>query len=158
MTITVTMLQTRQGEGGAMWLAGQTYDASDPFATMLIVANLATGTLPVVPVSALSAAQIALAATLLSPPGAIGTSRQALPADNGATLALGAGATYTIADASLLSAGLLLQGTAMGGGTIAVASSVTLNGSTASITLTARQFALLLPTPGSPSDRSERRT
>ena len=46
MSITVTMLQTRQGEGGVMWNAGSSYSASDAFATYLITSNLATGAVP----------------------------------------------------------------------------------------------------------------
>lgn len=45
MPITVTMLQTRQGEG-AMWTAGNTYSASDVFGAYLIASNLATGSIP----------------------------------------------------------------------------------------------------------------
>jgi hypothetical protein len=46
MTVSVTMLQTRRGEDGNLWLAGVTYSASDEFARQLIVGNYATGTLP----------------------------------------------------------------------------------------------------------------
>lgn len=46
MTVTVTMLQTRKGEGGTLWTAGNSYSASDAFAQYLISSNLATGTLP----------------------------------------------------------------------------------------------------------------
>lgn len=56
MTTTVTMLQTRQGEGGSLWTVGNSYAASDAFATVLINSNYATGTLPIsrglVPVNA----------------------------------------------------------------------------------------------------------
>lgn len=56
MTTTVTMLQTRQGEGGSLWTVGNSYAASDAFATVLINSNYATGTLPksrgLVPVNA----------------------------------------------------------------------------------------------------------
>lgn len=45
MTVQVTMLQTRLGENGVLWLAGSTYAASDAFAAVLIGANLATGLL-----------------------------------------------------------------------------------------------------------------
>jgi hypothetical protein len=82
----------------------------------------------------------------------IATSRSALASDSGATLGLPSGSTYTIADASLIAAGVILQGTSSGGGTIAVGGSVTINGGTASISLTARQVAVLLPTPGSTTD------
>lgn len=41
MAIFVTMLQTRRGEGGSLWLAGSTYSASDAFAATLAGANLA---------------------------------------------------------------------------------------------------------------------
>lgn len=56
MSITVTMLQTRQGEGGVMWTAGNSYSATDAFGAYLITSNLATGTLPAVPQSGLSPA------------------------------------------------------------------------------------------------------
>lgn len=59
MAVTVTMLQTRRGEGGTMWNAGSSYSASDGFAAMLITANLATGVLPQPAPSSLSAAQVA---------------------------------------------------------------------------------------------------
>lgn len=46
MTTTVTMLQTRRGEDGNLWTAGNSYSASDAFAATLITQNYATGTLP----------------------------------------------------------------------------------------------------------------
>lgn len=46
MPTTVTMLQTRRGEDGNPWLAGQSYSASDEFANLLIVGNYATGSRP----------------------------------------------------------------------------------------------------------------
>lgn len=59
MTIQVTMLQTRRGEGGVMWSAGSTYSASSAFAVELINANLATGSLPTVPPSGITTDQVA---------------------------------------------------------------------------------------------------
>lgn len=47
MPTTVTMLQSRRGEDGIPWLAGQSYSASDAFAAFLITYNYATGTLPI---------------------------------------------------------------------------------------------------------------
>lgn len=46
MTVTITMLQTRRGEGGATWTAGNSYAASDDFAARMISSNYATGVLP----------------------------------------------------------------------------------------------------------------
>jgi hypothetical protein len=66
MTITVTMLQTRQGEGGSLWTVGNSYSASDAFGSYLITSNLATGTLPAVPVTSLSPAQLTATAALVS--------------------------------------------------------------------------------------------
>jgi hypothetical protein len=66
MTITVTMLQTRQGEGGSLWTAGNSYSASDAFAALLIASNLATGALPAVPSSGLTSSQIAATQALVS--------------------------------------------------------------------------------------------
>lgn len=59
MTITVTMLQTRRGEDGTLWLAGSQYGASDAFAAVLISSNLATGTLPLPVPSGFTSAQVA---------------------------------------------------------------------------------------------------
>lgn len=47
MPTQVTMLQTRRGENGVPWTVGNSYPASDDFATFLINANYATGTLPI---------------------------------------------------------------------------------------------------------------
>ena len=69
MSITVTMLQTRQGEGGAVWTAGNSYSASDAFGTYLITSNLATGQVPAVPVTTLSPAQVTATAALVSDDG-----------------------------------------------------------------------------------------
>lgn len=69
MSITVTMLQTRQGEGGAVWTAGNSYSASDAFGTYLITSNLATGQAPAVPVTTLSPAQVTATAALVSGAG-----------------------------------------------------------------------------------------
>jgi len=66
MTVTVTMLQTRRGEGGATWTVGNSYQATDGFAAFLITSNLATGVLPQVPASSLTAAQAAAVASLVS--------------------------------------------------------------------------------------------
>jgi hypothetical protein len=56
MPVTVTMLQTRKGEDGSLWTAGNSYSATDAFAYVLITGNLATGTLPAVVQSGLSPA------------------------------------------------------------------------------------------------------
>jgi hypothetical protein len=73
MPITVTMLQTRQGEGGSLWTAGSSYSASDAFGALLIASNLATGTLPAVAPSSLTQAEVAATQALVSaggmPPG-----------------------------------------------------------------------------------------
>lgn len=46
MAVDVTMLQTRRGEDGSLWTAGNIYSASEAFAQFLISSNLATGTVP----------------------------------------------------------------------------------------------------------------
>ena len=71
MSITVTMLQTRQGEGGVVWTAGNSYSASDAFGTYLITSNLATGKMPDVPVTTLSPAQVTVTAALVSKDGVL---------------------------------------------------------------------------------------
>jgi hypothetical protein len=43
MSVTITMLQTRRGEDGTLWLSGTDHVASDTFAQLLITSNLATG-------------------------------------------------------------------------------------------------------------------
>jgi hypothetical protein len=43
MSVTITMLQTRRGEDGTLWLAGADYVASETFAQLLITANMASG-------------------------------------------------------------------------------------------------------------------
>lgn len=68
MPITVTMLQTRQGEGGVQWTAGNSYSASDAFAAYLITSNLATGSLPNPPVTSLSPAELTAVQALVSAP------------------------------------------------------------------------------------------
>lgn len=84
--------------------------------------------------------------------GVIATSRAALETDSGGTFGLRTGATYTLSDTSLIPAGVILTAGASGGGTLAVGGSVTINGGTSSITLTARQVAVVLPTDGSATD------
>lgn len=69
MTVTVTMLQTRRGEDGNPWTAGNSYNASDAFAQFLIASNLATGTLPQVPQSGLSPSDTVALKGLVSTPG-----------------------------------------------------------------------------------------
>jgi hypothetical protein len=44
MTVNVTMLQTRRGEGGVTWEAGETYASTEGFAKFLVGCNLATAT------------------------------------------------------------------------------------------------------------------
>jgi hypothetical protein len=98
MSIDVTMLQTRRGEGGVMWVAGSTYSASDQFGMELITANLATGVRPVVPPSNLTVAEVASTRSLVSEAG-----KQAAPKNNDPAtvraavypMAEGAGSTLT---------------------------------------------------------------
>lgn len=73
MPITVTMLQTRQGEGGVLWTAGNSYSASDSFGAYLITSNLATGTIPLPAATSLSPAQATAIAALVSEAGNITT-------------------------------------------------------------------------------------
>lgn len=84
--------------------------------------------------------------------GTIAASRNALASDSGGTWGLGSGIVYTLADASLIPAGVILQGTTSGGGTIRAGGSVTLNGAATDIVLSARSVAVVLPTPGSATD------
>lgn len=72
MSITVTMLQTRLGEGGELWTAGNSYAASDDFGTQLITANLATGAIPQPAATALTAAQTQQMIALASVDGIYG--------------------------------------------------------------------------------------
>lgn len=58
MSVQVTMLQTRLGEDGNLWLAGETKTATDAFARLLVSSNLATATFQEVPQSSLTAAQV----------------------------------------------------------------------------------------------------
>jgi hypothetical protein len=69
MPITVTMLQTRQGEGGSLWTVGNSYSASDAFGTYLITSNLATGTIPAVPPTGISPAAAVAVNALVSSAG-----------------------------------------------------------------------------------------
>jgi hypothetical protein len=71
MPITVTMLQTRQGEGGSLWTAGNSYSASDAFGALLIASNLATGTLPAVAPSNLTQAEVAATQALANANGTL---------------------------------------------------------------------------------------
>ena len=79
MPITVTLLQTRQGEGGVQWIAGQSYSASDAFGAYLITSNLATGTIPLPLPTSLSPAENTAVNALVSKAVATGVWRQ-LPA------------------------------------------------------------------------------
>lgn len=79
-------------------------------------------------------------------------SRSVMRADDGRTLGLPAGLVLTIADATLIPAGLTVQAPADGGGTLVVGGSVTFNGGVSPIALSARQVAVLLPTTGSSTD------
>lgn len=58
MSVSVTMLQTRRGEDGNLWLKDQTYTATDAFARLLVSSNLATATFADLPQSGLSDAQV----------------------------------------------------------------------------------------------------
>lgn len=58
MSVQVTMLDTRRGEDGELWLIGQQYTASDDFARVLVSSNLATAQFSAVPQSALTVAQV----------------------------------------------------------------------------------------------------
>lgn len=66
MSVQVTMLQTRRGEDGNLWLAGQQYTATDAFARLLVSSNLATADFGEVEQSALSAAQVQAVRLLVS--------------------------------------------------------------------------------------------
>lgn len=76
MPITVTMLQTRQGEGGSLWTVGNSYSASDAFGSYLITSNLATGSMPAVPVTGISPAVATAITALVSKDGITGVWRQ----------------------------------------------------------------------------------
>lgn len=84
MPITVTMLQTRLGEGGATWTAGQSYSASDAFGAYLISSNLATGPLPPPEFANLTAQQVAATQALASPPGLLWANRASAAANSNA--------------------------------------------------------------------------
>lgn len=71
MPITITMLQTRLGEGGVTWTKDQSYSASDAFAAYLISSNLATGTLPAPVFTGLTAQQVAATQALVSGAGSL---------------------------------------------------------------------------------------
>lgn len=58
MSTQVTMLQTRRGEDGNLWLAGQQYSASDAFARLLVSANLATAAFAAFPQSTLTVDEV----------------------------------------------------------------------------------------------------
>lgn len=82
----------------------------------------------------------------------VSVSRNALPADNGATLELVADVTYTIPDTALLSTGVALIGPVTGTATLAVSGTATLNGATTSITISAGQIVSAIPRVSSPND------
>jgi hypothetical protein len=77
----------------------------------------------------------------------VGTSRTALASDNGGTLDLANGVTYTLSDAVPLPAGVTLLGPATGTATIAVTGTATINAATASIVMTAGQAYSAVPRP-----------
>lgn len=66
MTVTVTMLQTRRGEDGSLWVANSSYSATDGFAAMLVTSNLATATLPQPDRTSLTPAQCTTISNLLA--------------------------------------------------------------------------------------------
>ena len=82
MSITVTMLQTRRGEDGSTWLAGQSYEATNTFAELLITANLATGDLPVVQQTSLTVAEAVAIKSLVAGGSFEVTRRLTLTPDN----------------------------------------------------------------------------
>jgi hypothetical protein len=82
----------------------------------------------------------------------VATSRTALASDNGATLELAAGITYTLSDAVPLPAGVAFQGPASGTApTIAVTGSATTNGATSAITVPAGKMATAIPRASNPA-------
>jgi len=101
MTVTVTMLQTRRGEDGNPWTAGNSYAASDAFAQFLIASNLATGALPQVPQSGLSPSDTVALKGVVSG-GGIGPSSTfaSLP-----SAAANAGMSYRVTDVGPVGAG-----------------------------------------------------
>lgn len=86
MPITVTMLQTRQGEGGSLWTVGNSYSASDSFGSYLITSNLATGSMPAVPVTGISPATATALQALVSGAGTVSGSDAASAEFNRALL------------------------------------------------------------------------
>jgi hypothetical protein len=118
MPITVTMLQTRQGEGGVTWTAGNSYSASDAFGAYLISSNLATGTIPVSTPSNLTAAQVTATQALVSGGGkAVRRAqhqREALTAATAQASAWAATTAYVVTDIVRLTTGELLVCTTAG--------------------------------------------
>lgn len=58
MPVQVTMLDTRRGEDGQLWLVGQQYTASETFAQMLVSSNLATAQFDQLPQSSFTVAEV----------------------------------------------------------------------------------------------------
>lgn len=88
-------------------------------------------------------------------PGAgiqVATSRTALASDNGLTLELASGITYTLSDAVALPAGVAFQGPASGSAaTIAVTGSATTNGATSGISVPVGKMATAIPRASAPA-------
>ena len=82
----------------------------------------------------------------------VSASRTALASDNGQTLELAAGVTYTLSDAVALPAGVAFQGPVSGTApTIAVTGSATTNGLTAAITVPVGKMATAIPRKSAPA-------
>jgi hypothetical protein len=135
MPITVTMLQTRQGEGGVLWTAGNSYSASDAFGAYLITSNLATGTLPLPLPTSLSPAQGTEVIALVSGNRiADTTSRNITADDNARTLAPTGTLTYTIPAWLSPMPSFTVDCPASGIITVAVSGGATLNGGLTPVT------------------------
>lgn len=89
--------------------------------------------------------QSAVLQSLVGGTSSVAGSRSALASDNGTTLELASGVTYTLTNAVSMPAGVVLLGPASGSATIACTGSATINGATSSITVSAGQVYSAIP-------------
>lgn len=153
MTMQITMTQTRMGESGSLLTAGSTYTVSKAFGAAMVGNGYATDTAGVLrPDSTeFSPSERTAIKAVVSGAGNLATSRAALAADNGATLELANGVTYTLTDAVALPAGVIWIGPASGSAVVAVTGSATINGGTTSITIAAGEVYSGLPRATNPA-------
>lgn len=157
-TVTVTMREPRRSEDGlSILVAGSTPTVSLEYGRYLVRNGFATstddlsgsrGTNPLL----VSREDEQALRGMVAGSGVVSQSRSVSSiSDNGATLELAAGVTYTLADTASLPAGVVLLGPVSGTATIAVSGAATINGATTSISVNAGQVYSIIQRKSNPA-------